>query len=52
MAEDSTASVIALHQVPAKGKKAKAAIERTKASRQRRRPNAKASPTAEPESLS
>jgi hypothetical protein len=52
MADDSTAYVIPLHQVPVNGKKARAAIERTRANRQRRRPKAKAAQTAAPESSS
>jgi len=50
MAEDTTASVIPLHQIPLK-KRAKKATERTRAPRPRKR-KAKAATSAEPESLS
>ncbi len=51
MAEDSTASVIPLHQVPPK-KNAKPDAERTKVPRPRKRPTAKAAASADPETAS
>jgi hypothetical protein len=47
MADDTTASVIPLHQVPPKRKNGKTAAERAKASRQRKRQRAKAALAAE-----
>jgi hypothetical protein len=49
MADDTTASVIPLHQVPLKRKKDKTAAERAKAYRQRKRQRSKAALAAEAE---